>query len=217
MYSSTLLSQGTTVWSKNSPNPLMLLRIFRLGRLPGIFSPGINLLCLMWLSLSVYNFKSGVSTVMFPAKMLYFSSWQLKSRKKKALTWFLKPKPLSLSAKIQRARGAAYILLWQSVSFVTCFNYVQLASAISFILFCFLRFALSGMDMEQRDYDSRTALHVAAAEGTVSSQHLLSACLPACGRGPACFRTSLLSLCICFCLYIHGYIEAHALTKLLFP
>ncbi|XP_067994023.1 glutaminase kidney isoform, mitochondrial isoform X2 [Melanerpes formicivorus] len=27
------------------------------------------------------------------------------------------------------------------------------------------RFALSGMDMEQRDYDSRTALHVAAAEG----------------------------------------------------
>ncbi|KAK1789179.1 hypothetical protein P4O66_015118, partial [Electrophorus voltai] len=28
------------------------------------------------------------------------------------------------------------------------------------------RFALSSMDMEQRDYDSRTALHVAAAEGT---------------------------------------------------
>lgn len=27
------------------------------------------------------------------------------------------------------------------------------------------RFALSAMDMEQRDYDSRTALHVAAAEG----------------------------------------------------
>lgn len=27
------------------------------------------------------------------------------------------------------------------------------------------RFALSSMDMEQRDYDSRTALHVAAAEG----------------------------------------------------
>ena len=29
----------------------------------------------------------------------------------------------------------------------------------------FSRFALSSMDMEQRDYDSRTALHVAAAEG----------------------------------------------------
>uniref|UniRef100_A0A0E9U2D2 Uncharacterized protein n=1 Tax=Anguilla anguilla TaxID=7936 RepID=A0A0E9U2D2_ANGAN len=28
------------------------------------------------------------------------------------------------------------------------------------------RFTLSSMDMEQRDYDSRTALHVAAAEGT---------------------------------------------------
>lgn len=27
------------------------------------------------------------------------------------------------------------------------------------------RFALSAMDMEQKDYDSRTALHVAAAEG----------------------------------------------------
>lgn len=27
------------------------------------------------------------------------------------------------------------------------------------------RFALSSIDMEQRDYDSRTALHVAAAEG----------------------------------------------------
>lgn len=32
-------------------------------------------------------------------------------------------------------------------------------------LFRTFRFALSAMDMEQRDYDSRTALHVAAAEG----------------------------------------------------
>lgn len=32
-------------------------------------------------------------------------------------------------------------------------------------LLCSCRFALSSMDMEQRDYDSRTALHVAAAEG----------------------------------------------------
>lgn len=30
---------------------------------------------------------------------------------------------------------------------------------------CVFRFALSSVDMEQRDYDSRTALHVAAAEG----------------------------------------------------
>ncbi len=33
------------------------------------------------------------------------------------------------------------------------------------------RFALSSMDMEQRDYDSRTALHVAAAEGGVPGTH----------------------------------------------
>ncbi|XP_016289236.2 glutaminase kidney isoform, mitochondrial isoform X2 [Monodelphis domestica] len=39
------------------------------------------------------------------------------------------------------------------------------------------RFALSGMDMEQRDYDSRTALHVAAAEGHVEVvKFLLEAC-----------------------------------------
>ena len=34
------------------------------------------------------------------------------------------------------------------------------------------RFALSAMDMEQRDYDSRTALHVAAAEGNIWTTHL---------------------------------------------
>ncbi|CAG5865974.1 unnamed protein product [Menidia menidia] len=39
------------------------------------------------------------------------------------------------------------------------------------------RFALSSMDMEQRDYDSRTALHVAAAEGHVEVvRFLLDAC-----------------------------------------
>ncbi|KAE8580061.1 hypothetical protein XENTR_v10024287 [Xenopus tropicalis] len=39
------------------------------------------------------------------------------------------------------------------------------------------RFALSGMDMEQRDYDSRTALHVASAEGHVEVvRFLLEAC-----------------------------------------
>ncbi|CAB1328400.1 unnamed protein product, partial [Coregonus sp. 'balchen'] len=36
------------------------------------------------------------------------------------------------------------------------------------------RFALSSMDMEQRDYDSRTALHVAAAEGASHSLLFLS-------------------------------------------
>ncbi|KAI5106793.1 hypothetical protein C0J45_2431 [Silurus meridionalis] len=39
------------------------------------------------------------------------------------------------------------------------------------------RFALSSVDMEQRDYDSRTALHVAAAEGHVDVvRFLLEAC-----------------------------------------
>ncbi|XP_022535815.1 glutaminase kidney isoform, mitochondrial isoform X5 [Astyanax mexicanus] len=39
------------------------------------------------------------------------------------------------------------------------------------------RFALSAVDMEQRDYDSRTALHVAAAEGHVDVvRFLLEAC-----------------------------------------
>uniref|UniRef100_A0A3P8WEU7 glutaminase n=1 Tax=Cynoglossus semilaevis TaxID=244447 RepID=A0A3P8WEU7_CYNSE len=39
------------------------------------------------------------------------------------------------------------------------------------------RFALSSMDMEQRDYDSRTALHVAAAEGHIEVvRFLLDAC-----------------------------------------
>ncbi|MBN3323686.1 GLSK Glutaminase, partial [Atractosteus spatula] len=39
------------------------------------------------------------------------------------------------------------------------------------------RFALSSMDMEQRDYDSRTALHVAAAEGHADVvRFLLEAC-----------------------------------------
>ncbi|KAG8432804.1 hypothetical protein GDO86_017158 [Hymenochirus boettgeri] len=39
------------------------------------------------------------------------------------------------------------------------------------------RFALSAMDMEQRDYDSRTALHVASAEGHVEVvRFLIEAC-----------------------------------------
>uniref|UniRef100_A0A665W6H0 glutaminase n=1 Tax=Echeneis naucrates TaxID=173247 RepID=A0A665W6H0_ECHNA len=42
---------------------------------------------------------------------------------------------------------------------------------------CSCRFALSSMDMEQRDYESRTALHVAAAEGhTEVVRFLLEVC-----------------------------------------
>lgn len=51
-------------------------------------------------------------------------------------------------------------------SFVTCFKSPKTCLCNLFHFILFLRFALSGMDMEQRDYDSRTALHVAAAEGT---------------------------------------------------
>lgn len=40
-------------------------------------------------------------------------------------------------------------------------------------LFRTFRFALSAMDMEQRDYDSRTALHVAAAEGNARTANRL--------------------------------------------
>lgn len=45
-----------------------------------------------------------------------------------------------------------------------CYHLVNLTTC-SELLFPTSRFALSAMDMEQRDYDSRTALHVAAAEG----------------------------------------------------
>uniref|UniRef100_A0A8C6UT67 glutaminase n=2 Tax=Neogobius melanostomus TaxID=47308 RepID=A0A8C6UT67_9GOBI len=44
------------------------------------------------------------------------------------------------------------------------------------------RFALSSVDMEQRDYDSRTALHVAAAEGHIEVVRFL---LEACKVNPA--------------------------------
>uniref|UniRef100_A0A673J6W1 glutaminase n=1 Tax=Sinocyclocheilus rhinocerous TaxID=307959 RepID=A0A673J6W1_9TELE len=56
---------------------------------------------------------------------------------------------------------------------------------VSRFLFCFYnvfiihdcRFALSSVDMEQQDYDSRTALHIAAAEGhTEVVRFLLEAC-----------------------------------------
>uniref|UniRef100_A0A4W5NNV5 glutaminase n=1 Tax=Hucho hucho TaxID=62062 RepID=A0A4W5NNV5_9TELE len=48
---------------------------------------------------------------------------------------------------------------------------------ITVLLWNVSRFALSSMDMEQRDYDSRTALHVAAAEGHVEVvKFLLEAC-----------------------------------------
>lgn len=47
---------------------------------------------------------------------------------------------------------------------LTPLNPPFLVSAYFMCVLC--RFALSSMDMEQRDYDSRTALHVAAAEGS---------------------------------------------------
>lgn len=47
------------------------------------------------------------------------------------------------------------------------FNSIILILCLLHVFFC-RRFALSSMDMEQRDYDSRTALHVAAAEGNVN-------------------------------------------------
>lgn len=57
------------------------------------------------------------------------------------------------------------------------------------------RFALSSMDMEQRDYDSRTALHVAAAEGETSMiPPLMCVMISVCVQGAdvcvrVCFRT----------------------------
>ncbi len=91
-------------------------------------------------------------------------------------------------------------LLSEGTEFFIAYMFLKL------FLFCFsnlfiipdCRFALSSMDMEQRDYDSRTALHVAAAEGTtcacchfnmslisqepVLSVSLVSDCLLACGQ-----------------------------------
>lgn len=45
---------------------------------------------------------------------------------------------------------------------------VSIVFLITLFIICVIRFALSSIDMEQRDYDSRTALHVAAAEGKTS-------------------------------------------------
>lgn len=53
----------------------------------------------------------------------------------------------------------------------------------------FSRFALSSMDMEQRDYDSRTALHVAAAEGTQRRRSLS-------GGGSVTLTTGMIT-CVC--------------------
>lgn len=65
--------------------------------------------------------------------------------------------------------------------------------------------------MEQRDYDSRTALHVAAAEGTVPSHSIC--CLSVCQLAlehPCC-------LCAFLLLSVQKwYLEVHALTELLF-
>lgn len=67
--------------------------------------------------------------------------------------------------------------LWEGIAppinHVFCLSEHSLCSLIwSFLLHvCLRRFALSSMDMEQRDYDSRAALHVAAAEGGVPGTH----------------------------------------------
>uniref|UniRef100_A0A8C1Y4K3 glutaminase n=1 Tax=Cyprinus carpio TaxID=7962 RepID=A0A8C1Y4K3_CYPCA len=65
-----------------------------------------------------------------------------------------------------------------------CFLSFQVKSVINLLFAAYTgdvsalrRFALSSMDMEQRDYDSRTALHVAAAEGHIEVvRFLLEAC-----------------------------------------
>ncbi len=57
------------------------------------------------------------------------------------------------------SEGTEFFIAYEFLKrFLFCF------SNIFFIPDC--RFALSSVDMEQQDHDSRTALHVAAAEGT---------------------------------------------------
>lgn len=57
------------------------------------------------------------------------------------------------------SEGTEFFIAYKFLKrFLFCF------SNIFFICDC--RYALSSVDMEQRDHDSRTALHVAAAEGT---------------------------------------------------
>lgn len=68
--------------------------------------------------------------------------------------------PLILSALMIKASCLLLRLLWSLSSNISvCVPPLSLLSD---------RFALSAVDMEQRDYDSRTALHVAAAEGDTS-------------------------------------------------
>uniref|UniRef100_A0A8C9U6I9 glutaminase n=1 Tax=Scleropages formosus TaxID=113540 RepID=A0A8C9U6I9_SCLFO len=82
------------------------------------------------------------------------------------------------------------------------------------------RFALSSMDMEQRDYDSRTALHVAAAEGTTPPKSvfcrflrwhhfchcpLMVKLLKYCSQfkcGPHFFFFFFLNLLVCVCVCV---------------
>lgn len=78
-----------------------------------------------------------------------------------------------------------------------CYHRVNLTTC-SERLFRTFRFALSAMDMEQRDYDSRTALHVAAAEGNARTVNRLLQFL----------QTSILKTKISFCvLGAAGHVE----------
>uniref|UniRef100_A0A672R6B4 glutaminase n=1 Tax=Sinocyclocheilus grahami TaxID=75366 RepID=A0A672R6B4_SINGR len=95
-------------------------------------------------------------------------------------------------------RGIQFCTVCECSCFTTFFNIdnnnkcflkgIEFFIAYKFLkhfLFCFYnifilhdcRFALSSVDMEQQDYDSRTALHIAAAEGhTEVVRFLLEAC-----------------------------------------
>ena len=57
------------------------------------------------------------------------------------------------------------------------------------------------MDMEQRDYDSRTALHVAAAEGENTDDTAVNVCDDQC-----VFRV-LTCVCVCVCVCVSGHAE----------
>lgn len=71
---------------------------------------------------------------------------------------------------------------------------------------------MSSMDMEQRDYDSRTALHVAAAEGNHSLINRTQGGIHHCWlaqalRGGKRVRTCFQCDAECVCLCVSGHAE----------